>query len=308
MLGATQLSSTGFAKLLAAAALIALVAPGCGGDSPKKAADSAPSAAEKATPEPKPAAKASPAPKKTPKPAPAPKATPAPAQTPLEPAADVLARAMKPTPAPASERPKSEAELLLEAYIAATDDAAREQAAQALAALGAEGAQTVAQGLKSRDKETRQRAADLRAHFPNPEEQRAFLLAEVESPAPDVREKALDALAADLRPDALEALARLSVSEPNSVQRRKSVELLGQIGSAHALGGLRIKLRDKDPGVREAAVRGLGRIKDPRVAGFLRDVAASDKDSAVREAAQQILENLEAEAPAGAAVEVAGGQ
>jgi HEAT repeat protein len=89
--------------------------------------------------------------------------------------------------------------------------------------------------------------------------------------------------------EASEYLSLIVANEPIVLLRIEATQLLGDLQTETALQALHVAARDRDIGVRKAAVRSLERMGGDSAGALLADMAASDADIDVRIAATTAL-------------------
>lgn len=121
--------------------------------------------------------------------------------------------------------------------------------------------------------------------------------AEVLSPDPELRAKALADLSVSDHPHAYELLCRVLACDPDTLVRGVAAAALGRLSEDQ--GGLRAlseATRDPEPSVRWNACFALGKLGNPRAKTALR-FAENDSDGSVRVAARKALEALGLDPP-----------
>lgn len=121
--------------------------------------------------------------------------------------------------------------------------------------------------------------------------------AEVLSPDPELRAKALADLPASGHPHGYELLCRVLACDPDTLVRGVAAAALGRLPEEH--GGMRSlceATRDPEPSVRWNACFALGKMGNPRAKTALR-FAENDPDGSVRLAARKALEALGLDPP-----------
>ncbi|MBN2496653.1 MAG: HEAT repeat domain-containing protein [Deltaproteobacteria bacterium] len=195
---------------------------------------------------------------------------------------------------------------LLECHAQAEDEQVRIAVIRALASMpesDAGRAHTIAQSQQATSPELRLEAVRALQRHPGEESTAALILALADA-HPPVRQAARQALAArpeEARPPLLSA----SSSQPNPLVRQASIELLVQSASGHEaeIGpALTRAVRDDAPGVRLAAVNGIGRLGLSSERGLLMEIKRSDDDAQVRTGAERALGRLGGPPPEASAV------
>jgi HEAT repeat protein len=190
-----------------------------------------------------------------------------------------------------------------EADVRAAAYKAREQAVAADSAADRSASAIAAAGLALKDKDGTVRCAGIGLlSAADPKEALALLLPAVKDPDPDVRSAALAALPEIAGDPDIAAAIKEALSDKNpdvvraaavAVERRPALGADAQAALSQAVGPLTLLLTDPKPDVRIAAIRALGKLKDPAATSSLQSVL-TDKDPKIVEEAVRALSELDA--------------
>lgn len=114
--------------------------------------------------------------------------------------------------------------------------------------------------------------------------------AALQSPDPDEREDAVDALGESGRPDAIASLS-LALADENADVRDAAIDALADIGGDEAAEALAVALQDEDATLREDAVEALSEIGGETAIRLL-EQALQDNDKFVQDAAAELLARM----------------
>jgi HEAT repeat protein len=103
------------------------------------------------------------------------------------------------------------------------------------------------------------------------------------------RTRALYALGRWADPSVVDAIVSL-LPHLEEAERIAAVEALGRLSTQEALDAIRARSRDPSPRVRKFVVEALARSADPRSAGILREIAATDPEEWVRNVARRRID------------------
>jgi cellulose synthase operon protein C len=133
----------------------------------------------------------------------------------------------------------------------------------------------------------------------------AVLLAHLDDPAPQVRERVVAGLGEIRDPSAVVPLIG-KIQDGQASVRRAVTRALGQLGDARASAALVLAVRDADESVRKSAVDALGRLGSAEAVPALVALVRDDTSAIVRTAAVRALARIQAGAAVDALVGVLG--